>query len=156
MAESYSQDDIQQILHLAFARQTDEQDILTRSQLFEIGEELGLEAHEIQSAEADWQVQKGQLLSRQAFDRDRHQRFQQRLIKFVIINGFLVALDLMIGGGLTWSRYVLVLCSLMLALLARKTYWLSGEAYQRQFEGWQRKRKLKRSLDGVVNRFLPS
>lgn len=156
MAESYSQDDIQQILQLAIARQTDEQDILTRSQLFEIGEELGLEPHEIQLAEADWQVQKGELLGRQAFDRDRHQRFQQRVLKFVIVNGFLVALDVLMGGGLTWSRYVVALCGLMLALRARKTYWLGGEAYQQQFEGWQRKRRLKQSVNNVVNRFLPS
>ncbi|NJR69692.1 MAG: 2TM domain-containing protein [Synechococcales cyanobacterium CRU_2_2] len=154
--QAYSPDDVQQILHLAIARQTQDQEDLTRSQLLEIGEELGISSTDLQAAESEWLKQRGELVHRQAFDRDRHQHFQQRSIKFIIINSFLVALNLLISGGLTWSLYVLVFGGLALAIRARKTYWLSGNEYRQQFESWQRKRVLKQSFDSVVSRLLPS
>ncbi len=156
MAEFYSQDEIQQILHLAIARQTQDQEDLTRSQLLEIGEELGISPSDIEAAESQWRSQKGELVHRQAFDQDRHQQFQQRSIKFIILGSFLVALNLLTSGGLSWSLYLLLCGGLALAIRARKTYWLSGDEYRKQFESWQRKRLLKRSFDHVVSRLLPS
>lgn len=154
--ERYSQDDVQQILGLAIAKQSQDQDDLTRTQLLEIGEELGIAPAELIEAESEWQGQKGRLIHRQAFDRDRHQQFQQRALKFAILNGFLITLNLLTSGGLTWSLYVLAFWGVGLAFRARKTYLLSGEEYQRRFESWQRKRRVKRSFDSVVSRFLPS
>jgi hypothetical protein len=156
MAEFYSQDEIQQILHLAIARQTQDQEDLTRSQLLEIGEELGISPADIEAAESQWRSQQGELVHRQAFDQDRHQQFQQRSIKFLILGGFLVGLNLLTSGTLTWSLYLLLFGGLALAIRARKTYWLSGDEYRKQFESWQRKRLLKRSFDQVVSRLLPS
>ncbi len=152
---SYSQDEVQQILHLAIARQTEQEDV-TRSQLLEIAAELGISPSEIEVAEQDWRLNQGELLHRQAFDRDRHQAFQQQALKFLMINGFLVLFNLLTSSGLTWSLYVLVFWGFGLAMKARKTYWLGTEEYRRRFEVWQRNRKIKRSLSTLVNRVLPS
>ncbi len=156
MGNQYSQDDVQQILRLAIARQTHEQDDLSRSQLLEIADEMGFSAQELDEAERAWLLRKDQMGLEEQFDLYRQQRFKQSSTKYLIVNGFLVALDLMAGGGLGFSLYVIVGWGLGLTMEGRRTYALKGEEYDRRFQKWRRKRALKQSVDGIVNRILPA
>lgn len=156
MGSTYSQDDIQQILSLAISRQAKTEDCLSRTQLVEIADELGISPAELSQAEQCWQDQKGRQAQRALFDRDRQQRFQRKGTRYLIVNGFLVALDLLAGGGLGFSLYVIVGWGLGLAIAGQQTYGLQGEAYERKFQQWSRRRALKQSVDSWVNRLLPS
>lgn len=156
MGDAYSQDDIQQILSLAIARQAKTEDCLSRAQLLEIADELGIDGEEIAEAEQRWFSQKAQQAQRSQFDRHRRQRFRQKATKYVIVNGFLLALDLLAGGGLGLSLYVAVAWGLGLAMAGQQTYGLKGEAYERQFQNWSRRRALKQSVDSLVSRVLPA
>jgi hypothetical protein len=151
--EIYRQEDAQQILHLAIARQTEEGE-LSRAQLFEIAAELNISPADIQAAELDWLTHKGVLQEKQSFNLFRKNKFQQRLTKFLIINGFLIALDLLTGGGIGWSLYVLLFWGLGVSLNAWKTFQTSGEDYDIAFQRWKQKRQLKKSVDGLLNRVL--
>lgn len=154
--KQYSQEDVQQILHVAIARQTHDQDDLSRFQLMEIADEMGISAQELDEAERAWLQRKDQLGLEAQFDQYRQQRLKQSGTKYLIVNGFLVVLDLMAGGGLGFSLYVIVGWGLGIAMQSRQTYGLKGEEYDRRFQNWRRKRALKQSVDGLVNRILPS
>lgn len=149
----FRSEDAQQILHLAIARQAEAGE-LTRSQLLEIAAELDISAAELQAAEQDWLMQRGRNQERQAFDRQRYHRFRQRLIKFLITNGFLVAIDAALSPGLSWSLYLLLFSGMGLSLNAWQTYHLSAEEYETRFQRWRQRQRLKQSFDGWVNQWL--
>lgn len=149
--ESYSQEDIQQILQLAIARQhTDEE--LTREQLWEIAAELDISSSTIQAAERDWLKQEAINHQRRAFDVYRRQNFKQKVTKYAIVNTFLVALNLIAVGTLSWSLYILLFWGLGLALNGWKAYQSKGEAYERAFQRWSFQNEVKQTVATVWTR----
>jgi hypothetical protein len=152
--DTYQQEDAQQILHLAIARQAEAGE-LSRVQLFEIAAELNISSADLQAAEQEWLAQRGESVERTEFDQVRRRKFQHHLVKYLIINGFFVVIDLMItGGSLTWSRYIALLWGMGLALDAWKTYHSGSEGYETAFQQWRQKRRLKRSVNNLINRWL--
>lgn len=146
--QTYQQEEAQQILQLAFARQTEEGEV-SRSQLLEIASELGISADCLQAAEQDWQQQQSLAQQHLAFDTARRQQLHHRIGRYSIFNIFLVSWDSLMGGNVSWSLYILLLCALFVALDAWKVYQLKGDAYEEAFQNWQRKRQIKQSL-GVL------
>lgn len=143
--ESYSQEAINQILHLAIARQADREE-LSREQLWEIAEELEIDKNTLQAAERDWLQGKIIEQKRQAFDLYRRNRLKQKTTKYLIINTFLVSLNLIATGTLTWSLYILLLWGLVLALNAWKTFQSRGEEYERAFQRWDFQNQVKQTV----------
>ncbi|NJR65658.1 MAG: 2TM domain-containing protein [Leptolyngbyaceae cyanobacterium CRU_2_3] len=152
MMELYRSEDAQQILQIAIARQAEAGE-LTRTQLYEIAAELNIAPADIQAAEQEWGVRRGESVERNAFDLQRRQRFQQRFAKFAIVNGFLITLNLLVGGG-TWPIYILLGWGVGMALDAWKTFRLGGEDYEEAFLRWRQRRQLKKSVSTLVNRVL--
>jgi 2TM domain len=156
MTLTYQQEEAQQILQLAFARQT-EQGELSREQLLEIATELGISPECLQAAEQQWREQQLMQQQHQAFDTYRRQQLYHKLGKYAIINGFLISFDWLTGGGVSWSLYLLLVSGLWASLSAWKVYHLQGEAYDQAFQSWERKRQLKRSIETLwqnVQKFL--
>ena len=149
--KSYSQEEIQQILQLAIARQTDKGE-LSREQLWEIAAELEIDRNCLQAAEYDWLNQKLLEQKRQAFDIYRREQFKQKTIKYLIVNAFLVTLNLIGAGTLSWSLYVLLGWGLLLSLDAWKTFQSKGEAYEQAFQSWNLKHEMKRSIESLWDR----
>lgn len=149
--ESYSPEDIQQILQLAIARK-DAGEELTRQQLWEIAAELDIDGLSIQQAERDWLEKKAIDHQRQAFNLYRRQRFQQRLTKYAIVNIFLVSLDLLAGGALSWSLYILLFWGLGLAMNGWRAYQSRGEEYERAFQRWNFQNEVKQTFSNLWNR----
>ena len=135
--ESYSHEDVQQILSLAIARHDDDEK-LTRQQLWEIASELDIDLASIQAAETDWLEQKAIDRKRHAFNLHRRQKFKQRLVRYSIVNIFLVSLNLIAAGTLTWSLYILLFWGLGLTLNGWKAYQSEGDDYERAFQRWTR------------------
>ncbi|AKG23713.1 2TM domain-containing protein [Calothrix sp. 336/3] len=155
IVRSYTQEDIQQILQLAIARQAkDNNKEFSYTELQEIAGELDIAPELLKMAEFDWQTQQGELQRRQEFDTYRHDRFKKRFGNYIIINGFVVLLDLITGGGISWSLYILVLCGLPVSLDGWNTYQTKGEAYELAFQKWNRKHQIKQTVNSLLNRFL--
>ncbi|MEM8829866.1 MAG: 2TM domain-containing protein [Cyanobacteria bacterium P01_G01_bin.19] len=146
--DSYSQEDIQEILQLAIANHHTE-DELSREQLWEIAAELDISNAVIQSAEKDWLEKKATDRQRRAFDLHRRQRFKQKLTKFAIANTFFISLNLIAAGGLSWSLYIFLFWGLGVALDGWKAYQSSGEAYEREFQRWSFKNEVKQTVATV-------
>jgi hypothetical protein len=143
--EFYSQDDIQQILQIAIARQA-QQEELTREQLWEIAAELEIDPKSIEAAERDWLQSRTVEAKRRAFDLFRRNRLKQKGIKYLIVNTFLVSLNLLIAGSLSWSLYILLIWGFVLAINAWQTFQSQGEEYERAFQRWDFQNELKRTV----------
>jgi hypothetical protein len=146
--DSYSQEDIQGILHLAIAKYPNDEE-LSRQQLWEIAAELDISTSEIQAAEQDWLTQKAAEGQRSAFNLVRRQKFQRKLTKYAIVNTFLVSFNFLLAGTLSWSLYILLFWGLGVALSGWKAYQSSGEEYERAFQRWSFQNEVKQSVATV-------
>jgi 2TM domain len=146
--DSYSQEDIQAILHLAIANHpTDEE--LSRQQLWEIAAELDISNSMIQAAEKSWLEQRAIDRRRSAFNLVRRQKFQGKLAKYAIFNTFFVIVNLSFAGTLSWSLYILLFWGLGVALSGWKAYQSSGEEYERAFQRWSFQNDVKETVATV-------
>jgi hypothetical protein len=153
IAPSYSQEDVQQILHLALARQ-EQSGEMTRAQLLEIAEDLGITPDALQAAEKEWLARQSEFQQRQVFDTYRLSKLKENLVKYSIVNSFLVLLNLASTHNLSWSLYILLAWGLGLSLQAWKTYQTSGEEYEQAFQRWRVKQQLGQSFTTLVNKWL--
>lgn len=152
MTELYRSEDAQQILQIAIARQTDEGE-LTRAQLYEIAAELNISVSDIQAAEQEWLTRQDEVQERSTFVRFRQNKFQRRLVKFAIVNVFLIALNLLTTPGALWSVYITLFWGMGIALDAWKTYSASDMEFEEAFQSWRQRQQIKRSVSTLVNRF---
>jgi hypothetical protein len=150
ITRSYQQEDIQQILNLAIARQSSSGEF-SREQLLEIATELGISTQTIREAEQEWLVKQGDQQQRKEFNLYRRSQLQQRVAKFLIFNSFLVALNFVSAGVLSWSLYILLFWGLGLALNTWNTFQLQGEEYEQAFQRWNRKQQISTSISNLFN-----
>ncbi|PSP17267.1 MAG: hypothetical protein BRC58_06665 [Cyanobacteria bacterium QS_8_64_29] len=149
--QHYRQQDAQQILQLALARQSDGGD-LSREQLFEMARELDVPLEQLQAAEREWLQWQAQAQQRAAFDRHRWGQLKRSAGTYAIVATFLMALDGIGNGALDWSYYIVLVWGLGVALKAWRTYQLSGEAYERAFRAWAGRRQIARSVHRLWDR----
>lgn len=146
ITHSYNQQDIQHILNLALARQEMVEEF-SREQLLEIAAELGISTNTILEAEREWIAQQQEQQKRHEFNSYRHSEFQKNLGKFVIVNSFLLAINLINVGfnfsALSWSLYIFLFWGLWIALRAWNTYQIQGEEYERAFQKWKLQNQVK-------------
>jgi hypothetical protein len=152
-SRSYSQEDIQQILQLAIARQTDDTDKeFSYIQLLEIAEELQIPPESIKLAERDWLTKQSDVERRKTFDVYRRGKFKKRLGNYTIVNGFFLLIDFIGGYNISWSLYILSFCGLAVALDAWNTFQTKGEEYEVAFQKWNRKYQMKQSINTVLDK----
>lgn len=151
----YSQEDVQRILQLAIARQVNEQNKeFSYEQLLEIAKELDISPQDVNIAENEWRSQHSEIQQKQAFNAYRQGKFKKRVGNYAIINSFLMLLDLVGGGGLTWSLYFLLLCGLTLGLDIWNTFQTKGEEYEIAFKKWHRQHQIKQTINTVINKWF--
>jgi 2TM domain len=143
--QTYSQEDVQHILQLAIAKRTDPGE-LSREQLWEIAAELDIDNESMQAAEREWLDRRFLDKKRQEFAIYRRDLFKQKTIKYLIVNIFLISLDSISGGTLSWSLYILLIWGLGLSLDGWKTFQNKGAAYEQAFQRWNLKNEMKQSL----------
>jgi hypothetical protein len=153
MADYYAQEDVQQILHLAIARKTDKGEF-SRSQLVEMANELGISSDRLAEAEQEWLAHHGEFKERQAFDTFRSTRLKNNVIRYAIVNSFLVLLNLATAHALTWSLPIVFLWGLFLALKVWRTYELKGEDYEKAFASWRLKQQIGNSINTTLTKWL--
>lgn len=149
---NYSPEEIQEILHMAIARQNNPAEQLSRTQLWEIASELSIDNQSLQSAEQDWLSKRTLEARRQAFNAHRLQNLKHKTTKYFIVNGFLFGTNLL-TGGVWWSLYVVLFWGLGLSLDAYDTFQSSGKDYEKAFEHWYVKQEIKESIGTFWQRF---
>lgn len=149
IVRSYSQEDIQQILSIAIARQSDDTEF-SYDQLVEIAEELEITPEALQQSETEWRSQNSIVRQKQTFDLFRRNKLTKKFGNYAIANSFLVLLDLLNSGDLSWSLYILLIWGLKVGLDTWNTYYSSSEEYERAFQKWSGRNQLKQSVHTFV------
>lgn len=149
--QSYNQEDLQQILNLAIVRQAHGGEF-SRTQLVEIAAELGISPTNLQLAEQEWRLQQEQQQKRQEFEQYRRSQLKQRLGKYIIVNSFLVVINLLSAGQLSWALYILLFWGAGLGLKTWNTYQLQGDAYEKAFQKWYRQQQLNQLTQSIFTR----
>jgi hypothetical protein len=152
MADLYASEDAQQILQIAIAKDTESGE-LTRAQLSEIAAELNIAPETLWSAEREWLALKSESGQQMLFNQQRRQKFQHHLIRYGIVNSFLMLLNLL-AGGYGVAAFVALAWGVGLALHGWRAYQSSGYRYQRDFENWRRRQQVKQSMHSFFNRLL--
>jgi hypothetical protein len=153
----YPAEDAQQILGLAIARQTESGE-LSRAQLLEIADELGISADTIAEAEREWDVKKYEIADQKVFDSQRKQRLQNDITQFLIWGGGALLFQIVTGGWL-WNGLLYLAFGpwiLQISWDAWRIYRPNNYSYRKEFERWRRKQQMKRAVGGAVRRFLGS
>jgi hypothetical protein len=97
--ETYSEEQVDQILRYALAKRTNGQN-LTKQQIYEIAADMGVSETDFLAAVQEWQSQQGVRREKAEFDTYKKKTFRANLLKFAIINTFLVAFNLITSGNI--------------------------------------------------------
>ncbi len=153
MPEIYTSEDVQQILQRAIVRQAETGE-LSRQQLLEIADELGISLETLTAAEQDWALHRQETATKDMFEQERRRRLRQNLVKYGIVNTMLVGMNLATAHTLNWSLYVLFGWGTAIALSAWRTFQTEGDDYDRAFQRWQLKRQVGETFKTVSSRWL--
>ena len=153
MADLYASEEAQQILQIAIAKDTESGE-LTRVQLAEIAAELNIAPETLWSAEREWITMQSESSQQAVFNQQRRQRFQHHLMRYGIVNAFLLLLNLLMTGGTGFVGFVAITWGIALTLHGLRAYQSNGYRYQRDFEKWRRRQQVKRSVSNLFSRFL--
>jgi hypothetical protein len=153
ITQIYSSEDAQGILQLAIARR-EEAGELSRVQLFEIAAELGISEQDIVLAEQQWLANRGEFQEKLVFNSYRRGRLRKNLIKYGIVNTFLVLLNFAGSHELSWSLFILLTWGLGLSLNAWNVYQTEGEEYEQAFSRWRLKKQVGESIGTAADKFL--
>ena len=153
MADLYASEEAQQILQIAIAKDTESGE-LTRVQLAEIASELNIAPETLWSAEREWIDLQSESSQKAIFNQQRQQKFHHHLMRYGIVNAFLLLLNLLMSGGVGFVGFVAITWGVALTLHGLRAYQSSGYRYQKDFEKWRRRQQVKRSVSNLFNRFL--
>lgn len=149
----YIQEDVQEILYIAISRKQDNEE-MTRQDLVEIAAELGISPQDLELAELEWQMRKQEVNEKLVFNRYRQNLLKQNLIKFGIVNSFLLLISLVVFNNIGFAAFVILTWGLSLTLQAWKTFQTQGESYENAFQRWRLKQKVGKSINAFTNKVI--
>lgn len=147
----YTEEQVQQLLHHVIARKSNGQN-LSREQVYEIASELGISRTEFLASEQEWQQKYVHKQDRQVFDAYKKKKLRESLLKYAIINTFLVASNLITSGNVSWALYPLLFWGLGMALDSWVTYQPDSEEYEKQFLKWSRQKVRDRITNQITDK----
>ncbi|ELS33744.1 hypothetical protein Pse7429DRAFT_1065 [Pseudanabaena biceps PCC 7429] len=153
--ETYSEEQVDQILRYALAKRTNGQS-LTKQQVYEIASDMGISEADFLASVQEWQSTQVVRQEYGEFDKYKKKSFQSNLLKYAIVNSFLVALNFFTSGKIGWAIYPLLFWGLAVALDAWVTYQTESEEYQKQFQKWQQKQKRDRLTAQITGKLTNS
>ncbi|NES99551.1 MAG: 2TM domain-containing protein [Sphaerospermopsis sp. SIO1G2] len=103
---TYNSQEMQQILDVAFQRQ--QQGEFTQEQIIEIASELGVSEEALKAAEKVWLMKQFEVKKQQMSNYQKRQEFRSHLISFIVINAFLILLNLFTSPDYFWAIFPLL------------------------------------------------
>jgi 2TM domain len=143
LAQSYSQEDIREIMNIALANYSTLDTELSYSQLLEIAQELSISPETIEFAKDRWLSQQQAIKKHQEFDLYRRSKLQDRLSKYAMVNACLIPINFFTGFGVPWSLYILTSWGIVRGVAAWRVFFQhQGYGYDRAFQKWEYQQKI--------------
>lgn len=143
-AQSYSQEDVQQIVNMALAQKSYVESELSDAQLLEISQELNISPESIEVAKVQWIDRQKIIEKHQQFDAYRRSKLQDRFGRYAIVNACLIPLNFLTGFVFPWSLYVLISWGIVRGVDGwRVLFQRQGYAYDRAFQKWENYQKMQ-------------
>ena len=118
----YEEDEAEQILRLA-ASLTSTTGAMSRERLLATAAELGISPEAVEMAEKQFATKKIEVADRAEFDSQQRREFYGHLVTYVIVNGFLVVVNLVTGAGYFWAMWPILGWGIGLAFHVVETFF---------------------------------
>lgn len=151
MPETYNEESVQKILKIAMSRQGQSGD-LTRSQLQDIADELGISEDNLVAAEQAWDIQKQERDDRQAFDTHRQVLLRKGVTRCLAVSVVLLLMNVAVNHQISWAIYPVLAWGGLLSLQAWRTYQTEGEDYDRAFRRWKLGQQIGQSFKAITEK----
>lgn len=143
----YEEDEAEQILRLA-ASFSSPTGAMSRERLLATAAELGISPEAVDLAEQQYSRQRTDVAERAEFDAIQRREFYGHLASYVIVNVFLVAVNLVTDASYFWAMWPILGWGLGIAFHVVETFFKSSESYREEFEKWQAKRNKRAAREG--------
>ncbi len=114
---------------------------ISQEQLARMAAELGVSQEALVAAEREWRAQRLDKAERREFDRHVRGKWLSHLTSYAITNGFLMLINLLTEGHVSWALFPLIGWGIGLAFDTVGTFNRSDDDYQRAFAKWRKKRR---------------
>jgi len=142
----YEEDEAEQILRLA-ASFASPSGAMSRERLLATAAELGITPEAVEMAERQLAGQKSDAAERKEFDTAQRHEFYGHLVSYVLVNIFLVMINLVTDARFFWAIWVILAWGLFLAFHSVETFFRGSESYREEFEKWQTKRRRREARE---------
>lgn len=147
MAERfYDEEEAEAILRLAAGRASGG---MSWERLLSMAAELGIPPDAVEEAEKAIAVQRQDHNLRSEYDRHVRHEFASHLISYIIVNTFLVVLNLVTSPHTFWVAWVLMGWGIGLAFHFASTFLKNSDNYESEFVKWKAKREGRLTGEGA-------
>ncbi len=152
MQEKYfSKSEVDRILRRALEKSSPKGDTLTESEIIRIAEELGIDQNQVRIAirveEKYAQFENAKIL----WKKKKRREFYQHLSSYVIINGFLVGINVAMSGGIGWAIYPILGWGIGLIFDFIESFFPSEEKVEKGARKMMTSNKWKKLFDNIID-----
>jgi len=152
MQEKYfSKSEVDRILRRALEKSPPKGDTLTESEIIRIAEELGIDQNQVRIAireeEKYAQFENAKIL----WKKKKRREFYQHLSSYVIINGFLVGINVVMSGGIGWAIFAILGWGIGLIFDFIESFFPSEEKVEKGARKMMASNKWKKLFDNIID-----
>jgi hypothetical protein len=140
--------DTEEILKRAIA--IDAVSSYNKETLLKTAAELGISPQSVELAEREHFQRKREMAEREDFIRHQRHGFWGHLGTYLIVNAFLVCMDLFSNHRLEWSYWSILGWGIGVALHAWEVFDTKGEDFQKEFDKWREERRKTADSDSAT------
>jgi len=150
----YEEDEAEQILRLAASLTSPADGAMSRERLLATAAELGISPEAVEMAERQLAGQRSHNADRAEFDAIQRREFYGHLLTYLLVNGFLVVINLFTSSGYFWAMWPILGWGLGLAFHVVETFFKNSDSYREEFEKWQVKRNRRAERQNADHKIL--
>jgi len=152
MQEKYfSKSEVDRILRRALEKSPPKGDTLTESEIIRIAEELGIDQNQVRIAireeEKYAQFENAKIL----WKKKKRREFYLHLSSYVIINGFLVGINVVMSGGIGWAIFAILGWGIGLIFDFIESFFPSEEKVEKGARKMMASNKWKKLFDNIID-----
>jgi hypothetical protein len=140
MRQEYGDEDVHEILKRAVRVDSERQ--TGKEALRQAALELGISDEALAQAELEYARERGHKVEVEEYLRETRRGYWEHLTSYVIVNSFLVAINLLTSSSHFWAIYPILGWGIGLAFHTAEAFQKpTGTSFERDFARWRRRKK---------------